>query len=179
MSHKSNENIVQAVSEDIPPLTEELENLLLERQQIIESPSYGPSINPYNVIWQISSPVILYNKFRPAVNIRSAGILLDRGFYRLEFTFVNVFTGFGVGLFDPETKAIRQLLAHHSTFYKEEEKALPEDYHQYVNRTIGGIYITIDKSGLIGLSDGNGNYLPKNFKGLVIVTVHKHKVTPN
>lgn len=144
--------------------------------QVIEAPTYGPSINPLNVTWQISTPVILYSESRPGVNIRSAGILLNRGYYKLDFTFVNVLSGFGVGLFEPETKKFQKLLGHHSTFYKQEPtNTKAEQYHLYANRGFNDIYITIEKSGLIGLTDGNGVYLPENFRGMIFVTVYKFK----
>lgn len=146
--------------------------------QIIEAPTYGPDINPYNVKWLTSSPIVLYGASRPGVNIRSAGILLDEGFYKLEFTFVNVYTGFGVALFHPRTKQFLRLLGHNSTFYKEGPRE-GEQYHLYANRTFKGIHISIETSGLVGLTDGNGTYLPRDFKGMIFVTVHKYKTTPN
>lgn len=158
-------------STDIAVIAEELRD-----NQVIEAPTYGPSINPLNVTWQISTPVILYGNSRPSVNIRSAGILLDRGYYKLDFTFVNVLSGFGVGLFEPETKRFQKLLGHHSTFYKQEPiNTKSEQYHLYANRSFNDIYITIEKSGLIGLTDGNGVYLPENFRGMIFVTVYKFK----
>lgn len=57
---------VEAVEEEEAAQEEETDQ---QFNQVIEAPSYGPTLNK-SVSWQASSPIVLYKYERPKVNIR-------------------------------------------------------------------------------------------------------------
>lgn len=115
---------------------------------------------------QISSPIVLIEGDRawPELKVDTDGILLEKGFYKIEYTLNNVKPGHGLGLFNTRREFQKLLM-----------------YHRYLGDppTIlfknGHFYLEIKETSVIALTDDVGKYRPKNDNGIIFVTVHQYK----
>lgn len=133
-----------------------------------EIPNYSSPINLNNREVQISAPIILVEKDVPGVNVVTKEIQLDRGFYKIEYSLNNLHPYCGLGLFN-QSRAFKQFLVYHRRLIN-----TPEIVYE-----IGHFYLEIKEPSLIAITDGKGTHRPKSFKGLITLTVHKYKTTPN
>lgn len=135
------------------------------KNQEFTVPDYSKPINISGSIVQISSPIVLIETTWPELKVDIDGILLDKGFYKIEYTLNKIPQYIGLGLFNTNRK-FQKLLTYHRAINN------PPDI-LFEN---GHFYLEIKEKGVIAITDGDGNYRPKSgFHGVIFVTVHRYK----
>lgn len=135
------------------------------KNQEFTVPDYSKPINISGSIVQISSPIVLIETTWPELKVDIDGILLDKGFYKIEYTLNKIPQYIGLGLFNTNRK-FQKLLTYHRAINNPPE-ILFENGH---------FYLEIKETGVIAITNGDGNYRPKaGFHGVIFVTVHRYK----
>lgn len=131
-------------------------------------PDYSPSFNTRNALWEVSQPIILTGNRWPAFDLDIEGIHLNRGIYKIQYTLVNTSAGHGLGLFTQNKKFIRLLgyISIHGSV-----APIPWATNE--------VYLELKNNHIIALTNHDTEFRPYSFPGLINITVHKLKTTPN
>lgn len=134
-------------------------------------PTFGPPINSLSY-WEISQPIVLSGEAWPYLRVNNEGVYLSKGFYKLDCTLANIHSGSGLGEFSQETKTLNKLITY-----------IPnsglKDNRKYVVRYQERKYLQVKSPVVLGLTNKDGVFRPKNFWGSITLIVHKLKTTPN
>lgn len=167
--NRSGEQIKGDISSDIG-------GVALETRGRPTTPKYGPGINS-TTTWQSTSPIILTALNLPIIGAVYEGIYLERGFYRVAFTLVNVHSGQALGVFDAKTKKLKQILTYQT--YSGGVSQPGSSYYKHVVRYTETSYVQVDEPAIIALTNNKAEFRPGNFEGAIVITVYRYKSTPN
>lgn len=132
--------------------------------KVIE-PSYGDPFNVQGITWLISPPLFLSNHILDDTTEYTGAFYLSKGSYKFKYVLINLERNTGLGLFNPDTKKLTKLL----------------DYHpgsEPLQRAKGESYIQLKESRLIGITNEKELFCPRNFSGVIKLTIHKFKSSP-
>lgn len=136
----------------------------------ITIPIYGPVVNPEAAFWEISEPIFLLGSDQSKLSISREGLYLERGFYKIEYTFINIHPGTGLALFESDSKRFIKLLAYLSYSGATSNTALSLGKDK--------AYFEVKKVQVLGITNSKLEYRPKTIKGTIVVTIHRLKLTP-
>lgn len=131
-------------------------------------PTFSPPINLNNTHVQVTSPIILIEVKWEDLKVKTESVHLEKGIYKIEYTINNLEPFCGLGLFNLK-KEFKQILVYHRSLFNP-----PPIVHES-----GHFYLELKEANLIALTNGDGFYRPYNFRGLISVTIHKYKTSPN
>lgn len=118
--------------------------------------------------WEFLNPIILYKS--DWMGAKTEGIYLEKGTYEIKYRVTTTASkGSGLALFNKETKKVEKLLSWQIGVERSETSI-----------NVGGkIYLAIHSSGIINITDIQGNFNPKEGESIYIVTVLRQKVLPD
>lgn len=113
-----------------------------------QTPHYSKPIHITGNYVRISYPIF--------VNNRTEGILLDPGFYKIEYTTQEINPYYGFGLFNIQKKGAK--------------------WAGFIIQTMqmGHFYLDIEKQGVIAIIGKDNSYQPRDTNGDIIFTVHQY-----
>lgn len=137
----------------------------------INIPIYGPVVNLETSSWEISEPIFLVGldqeeQFSSSRN----GLILDKGFYKIVYTFVNIKPGTGLALFETSSEKFIKLLTYVPYSGAQKDTTIVFEKNK--------IYVQVKKVEILGITNSNLEYKPKTIEGTILVTIHRLKETP-
>lgn len=116
--------------------------------------------------WEFKNPIVLFKE--NWMGAKTEGINLDKGIYRIEYTAtVAGSKGTGLAFFNEETKKVEKLLSWQFS-----------SGGSIINAS-GTQYLAVNSSGIINITDTEGNFNPRDVQSIYIVTLFRVNTLPD
>lgn len=115
--------------------------------------------------WEFLNPIVLYRD--NWLGATTEGISLERGIYKVDYK-VTAITAKGLAVFNKETKKFEKLL-----FWQ-----IGVETSEQIINVSGTQHLAINSPSIINITDGHGNFNPKDIESVYIVTVFRVRALP-